>query len=77
MHRTQIYLDDEIYHFLEKEKKKTHQSYSEIIRRNIKKNIKNKYSVILNRMEKASGSWIDQDESPENYIANLRKDRVL
>ncbi|MEI6055667.1 MAG: ribbon-helix-helix protein, CopG family [Lentisphaerota bacterium] len=77
MHRTQIYLDDEIYHFLEKEKKRTHQSYSEIIRLNIKQNIKNKYSVILNRMEKASGSWKNQDESPEEYVEKMRTDRSL
>ena len=74
MHRTQIYLDDEIYTFLEMEKRKLKLSFSEIIRLNIKKNIHDNYSVILKKMEKAAGSWAN-DESPEGYLAKIRKDR--
>ncbi|OGV20565.1 MAG: hypothetical protein A2X47_12725 [Lentisphaerae bacterium GWF2_38_69] len=77
MHRTQIYLDDEIYKFLEKEKRKSHLSYSEIIRLNIKSNIKNRYSAILNRMEKVSGVWDDESQSPEEYVDNIRRDRRI
>lgn len=77
MHRTQIYLDDEIYSFLEREKRKTHLSYSELIRLNIKQNIKNKFSTVLNRMEKAAGAWEKSDLSPEEYVSKIRKDRIL
>lgn len=46
MHRTQIYFDDTIYHYLEEEKKRSKLSFSEIIRNNIKSNISKKPSKI-------------------------------
>jgi predicted CopG family antitoxin len=76
MHRTQIYLDDIIYEYLEKEKRKTKLSFSEIIRNNIKQNIQNNYKSIIDKMEKAAGSWENTKESPEQYIRKLRKDRT-
>jgi hypothetical protein len=75
MHRTQIYLDDIIYEYLEKEKRKTKLSFSEIIRNNIKQNIQNNYKSIIDKMEKAAGSWENTKESPEQYVRKLRKDR--
>jgi predicted CopG family antitoxin len=77
MHRTQIYFDDEIYNYLETEKKNTHQSYSEIIRNNIKMNIKKKTTEMITRMENAVGSWKNLDETPEKFVRNIRKDRKL
>lgn len=77
MYRTQIYLDDDIYKFLENEKKKTRLSYSEIIRNNIRQNIKQKQSLIIRRMEKAAGSWGDLSKEPEDIVNELRKDRPL
>ncbi len=77
MHRTQIYLDDAIYEYLEIEKKKTKLSFSEIIRINIKQNIQNSSQSIIDKMEKAAGAWTNQTESPENYIRRIRKDRRL
>jgi len=77
MRRTQIYLDDAIYNYLENEKRKTKLSFSEIIRNNIKQNIQNNYQIIMDKMEKAAGSWSIIDESPENYVKRLRKDRKI
>ena len=77
MHRTQIYLDDIIYKYLENEKKKTKLSFSEIIRNNIKQNIQNNSQAIIDKMEKAAGSWSNTDETPENYVKRIRKDRKI
>jgi predicted CopG family antitoxin len=77
LRRTQIYLDDEIYEFLENEKKKTHLSYSEIIRYNIKQNIQNNSSNIIDKMEKAAGSWKNKELSPEEFVRIAREDRAL
>jgi negative regulator of replication initiation len=77
MHRTQIYFDDEIFSYLEKEKKSTHQSYSEIIRNNIKLNIRKKTKEMILKMENAVGSWKNKAETPEHYIRNIRKDRHI
>jgi predicted CopG family antitoxin len=77
MHRTQIYLDDAIYEYLEIEKKKTKLSFSEIIRINIKQNIRNNSQTIMDKMEKAAGSWANETETPENYIRRIRKDRQI
>ena len=78
MHRTQIYLDDEIYEFLESEKKKTRLSYSEIIRLNLKKNIQDQSRAMIARMEKAAGAWNESsNETPAEYMARIRSDRKL
>jgi hypothetical protein len=77
MHRTQIYLDDIIYEYLEEEKKKTKLSFSEIIRNNIKQNIQANNKAIIDKMEKAAGSWENNAETPEDYVNKIRKDREL
>jgi predicted CopG family antitoxin len=77
MHRTQIYLDDVIYEYLENEKKKTKLSFSEIIRNNIKQNMHHSLQTIIDKMEKAAGSWEQSDETPENYVRRIRKDRKI
>lgn len=77
MHRIQIYLDDEIYLYLQNEKHRTRLSFSEIIRNNIKNNIKQKHSHIIKRMEKAAGVWEVNDTTPENYVSHIRKDTNL
>jgi 3-methyladenine DNA glycosylase Tag len=77
MHRTQIYFDDEIFNYLEKEKKKTHQTYSQIIRNNIKQNIRKQNSEMIAKMKDAVGSWKDFSRTPGQYLRNIRKDRTL
>lgn len=77
MHRTQIYFDDEIFKYLKTEKKTTNQSYSEIIRTNIKQNIKTKAFEMISKMENAIGSWKNTKETPDSYIRSIRKDRKI
>jgi len=76
MHRTQIYLDDIIYNYLEEEKKRSKLSFSEIIRNNIKLNIKKKSEKIIDSLEQAIGGFSD-NISPEKYVNSIRKDRKL
>jgi len=77
MHRTQIYLDDKIYTYLEMESKKTNRPLSEIIRANIKKNIENDVDSMIAKMNKAAGAWADNSISPDKYLRKIRKDRNL
>ncbi|OGC08599.1 hypothetical protein A2526_00370 [candidate division WOR-1 bacterium RIFOXYD2_FULL_36_8] len=77
MHRTQIYLDDRIFEFLEKERKKTHTPLSEIIRNSIKKNIKDNVDSIISKMNKVSGAWEKISISPNKYLRKMREDRLL
>lgn len=76
MHRTQIYLDDTIYHYLKEEKKRSKLSYSEIIRNNIKLNIKKKNDRIINSLERVIGSF-PKGDTPEKYVNTMRKDRTI
>jgi len=75
MHRTQIYLDNDLYDYLKLEREKTHLTISEIIRRSVKLNVKNHYQTIIAKMENAAGSWPNQKESPTQYISRLRRGR--
>lgn len=75
MRRTQIYLDEEIHAYLESEKRRTGQSFSEIIRNDIKSGIQSRAGAILRRMEKASGCWKTIDITPEEQVRQLRQDR--
>jgi predicted CopG family antitoxin len=77
MHRTQIYLDDNIYDYLEKEKARTRLAFSEIIRNNIRSNMGKSSSAILEKMHKAIGSLKKSELSPEETVRRLRKDRTV
>lgn len=77
MHRTQIYLDDEIFRFLNSESKSTRLPFSEIIRMSIRQKIKNDVETMILKMERATGSWADESITPEKYIRNLRMDRSV
>jgi len=77
MHRTQIYLDDDLYALLEGEKKRTKQSISEIIRSTLKQQLKKDRQSMIKTMEKAAGAWQETGKSPEEYVRTIRKDRQL
>jgi len=77
MHRTQIYLDDDVFEYLKRESEKSRLSFSEFIRKNIRSNMKSGVREIIAKMEKAAGSWTDQKADPNAYIRKLRKKRTL
>ena len=77
MKRTQIYLDEEIFEFLASESKNKHKTMSEIIRESIKDKIHNKNKNLLKYLNKVAGIWKNNDFNVENYIKNIRKDRLI
>ena len=77
MKRTQIYIDDDIFSFLENESKTMHRSISEIIRESIKEKYQYKSNVLLKRLDSVYGIWKKRDFDAHKYIRNLRKDRAL
>jgi len=77
MKRTQIYIDDEIFSFLEKESKTSHRSISEIIRESIKDKYQYKSSVLLKRLNNVFGISKDRKIDVDTYIRNIRKDRIV
>jgi hypothetical protein len=79
MHRTQIYIEEEIFEKIKRESKISGVSVSEFIRISVKKNMQKKSR---NNM----GSFFDnlkplesfKDIVPENYVDNLRSNsRIL
>ena len=75
MRRTQIYLDEDIFHLLEKESKIKNISISEIIRRSIREKIQIRKKELLKKMDAVYGIWNDRTKDVEQYIRDIRKDR--
>ncbi|MHB1685920.1 MAG: hypothetical protein ACYCVH_00850 [Ignavibacteriaceae bacterium] len=75
MKRTQIYLDEDIFHVLKRESEIKKKNISSIIRDTLReKFMKKKHS---NAVEAAAGIWKDRDFDVEEYIRNLREDDRL
>ena len=77
MKRTQIYIDENIYSYLEKESKIKRTSISKIIRESIQERMSGKTLKIIKSMERVSGIWKDRDFDVDKYIRTARKDRKL
>ncbi len=77
MKRTQIYIDENTYGYLEKESRAKGASISEVIRESIKEKMNRKVQRIIKTLEDVSGVWKDRDFDVDGYIRVLRKDRKL
>lgn len=77
MKRTQIYIDEKIYSYLEKESKVKGMSVSEIIRQSIQDKLKRKIHKILMSTEEIFGIWKDRRLDVDVYIRDKRKDRKI
>ncbi|MBI5196634.1 MAG: ribbon-helix-helix protein, CopG family [Nitrospirae bacterium] len=77
MKRTQIYIDENTYGYLEKESRAKGATISEIIRESIKEKMNRKVQRIIKTLEDVSGVWKDRDFDVDGYIRVLRKDRKL
>lgn len=74
MKRTQIYLDDNLLHFLKIESKLQRRRMSSIIREMLMKNFKKK-SKGIDFIDNAAGLWKDKKENVEKQIRELRKSK--
>jgi negative regulator of replication initiation len=77
MRRTQIYLDEETYHYLKKESQFSGKTISDIIRSRVKDRIKTNKETILRNIEEVFGIWKDRKMVVDAYIRDMRKDRTL
>jgi len=77
MKRTQIYIDEKIYSYLEKESKARGATISGIIRESIKEKMNRKTQRIIKSLEEAFGVWKDRDFDVGRYIRTSRRDRKL
>ena len=77
MHRTQIYFDDFLYKYLKNESKSEQKSISQVIRDNVIKNINTNKNIMLKNMNNVFGIWKERKIDVENYIDNIRKDRII
>ncbi|HNZ27815.1 MAG TPA: CopG family transcriptional regulator [Spirochaetota bacterium] len=75
MKRTQIYLDEEMFDYLETESKLHSKSISELIRESIKEKIQGRNRNLLKNMKKVFGIWKNHKFDVDEYISDLRKDR--
>jgi predicted CopG family antitoxin len=77
MKRTQIYIDEKAYNFLEKESHAENKSMSELIRESLREKMERRTEAILKRTENVFGIWRDKKINVEGYIRNIRRDRKL
>ena len=77
MKRTQIYIDEDTFGFLEKESKIEKKSISEIIRESIKVKMKKRSNEIIKKMKSVYGVWQDKKVNGDEYVREMRKDRLL
>ncbi|MEW6088648.1 MAG: ribbon-helix-helix protein, CopG family [bacterium] len=77
MKRTQIYIDENMFNFLEREGKAEHKSVSELVRESLDEKVRYKISDMLKKTEKVFGIWKDKKISAEDYVRNMRKDRKI
>lgn len=77
MKRTQIYIDEKIYDYLEKESNVRGTSISEIIRQSIQEKMNRKIQKILKATEEVFGIWRDREFDVDTYIRDRRKDRKI
>ncbi len=75
MHRTQIYLEDDIYQYLKKESTRTRKSLSDLVRESLRKQVGQKMERMIQNTDRVCGLWKDKDVDPETYVRQLRKDR--
>jgi predicted CopG family antitoxin len=77
MKRTQIYIDEEVYDFLEKEGTLENKSVSELIRESLSEMMKQKTNDIIKQSDKIFGLWKDKELDVIGYIDDIRKDRII
>lgn len=77
MKRTQIYIDEDVYEFLEKEGILENKSVSELIRESLSEMMKQKTNDIIKQADKVFGLWNDRDIDATKYIDDMRKDRNI
>ena len=76
MRRTQIYLDDETFHYLKKESQLTGKTMSDIIRARLKEKKVRDVDMILRSTKGIFGIWTDRELDVDRYIRETRKDRM-
>ena len=80
MRRTQIYLSDEETQALERERRKTGASRSELIRGAIDDKFLNGRSLTteerLGLLERSRGAWKGRTETGEQYVERIRSGRL-
>jgi hypothetical protein len=77
MKRTQIFLDDEIFKYLDNERKNEQKSISKIIRESIRDKMHSRTVDLISKMNNIFNKWKYRKIDPEKYIRGLRKDRFL
>lgn len=77
MRRTQIYLDDETFLYLKKESERTGKTMSEIIRTKVRDKKDRDVQRILHSEDDVFGMWKDRGFSVDQYMEEVRKDRML
>jgi predicted CopG family antitoxin len=77
MKRTQIYIDDDVFSFLEKESKTANRSISEIIRESIREKHRHKSNLLMKRLDSIFGIWSSRNGDVNKYLKSIRRDRVV
>jgi len=75
MHRTQLYLDDDLWTTLQAKARQDNTSISELVRTAARDRYVTSHEQRVADMESVIGLWKDRTDLPdtENYIRNLRR----
>ncbi len=74
MKRTQIYIDDTTFDFLQQESKIQKKTISQIIRESIRRRMSDRREEMIRKMEAVYGIWKDRNIDVDTYIRDLRQD---
>lgn len=77
MKRTQIFIEEDIYKYLQKESDFENKTVSEIIRKSLREMLMYKTNNIIKHSNKIFGIWKNRKMDVEHYINNIREDRNI
>lgn len=75
MKRTQIYLDENVFTYLEAQSELESRTISDLIREALEEYIRSDQNRLINQTEKVFGIWKDRNFSYEGVPTNPKKDR--
>jgi len=77
MIKTQIYLDENVYTYLQEQSAIAHKSISEFITESVEEKMNRNTENILKATENIFGIWKDKKFDVDDYIREMRRDRIL
>ena len=76
MIRTSVYLDQQSYQYVQGQSEQSGKTLSDVIRDLIRQTMRQDAQKILDAVNGVYGLWEDREMDVDEYIRNMRRDRV-